>query len=174
MQVKINHVEVENIVKGRSRYSVATVSYSYKGEARQQKLMSFANPDVFKKVQELVGKTVEVELTKNDKGYTEWKSIAEAAGDSEPVSRPGVAGTTRVSGSNYETKEERAARQVLIVKQSSLSAAVEVLKHNAGKDKVDPQAVLDLAQEFTDWVFETNTPAEDANDLASMNSDIPF
>jgi hypothetical protein len=153
MQVTIKNVDVENVVNGRKRYSKATVDYTYNGEPRQQKIMSFANPDVFKKVQELVGQTVEVELTKNDAGYSEWKSINSASGAATTTANS-PANTTRVTGSNYETKEERAARQVLIVKQSSLTAAVATLAPGA-KDALDPDEVIGLAQQYVDWVFET-------------------
>lgn len=156
MLVTIKNVDVEYIAKGRTKYGKATVDYLFKGEARQQKIMSFANPEVFKKVQELVGQDVEVELAKNDAGYSEWKSI-QSAGTADTTTTDGgaKAPVNRVSGSNYETKEERAARQVLIVKQSSLSAAVATLSPGA-KGALDPKAVIETAQEYADWVFETD------------------
>lgn len=149
MQVTIKNVDVENVRNGRKQYSKATVDYLFKGESRQQKIMSFANPEVFKLVQEMVGQEVEVELTKNDAGYSEWKSITPAGQAPSNASGGAAAPATRVSGSNYETKDERAARQVLIVKQSSLGTAVEAL----GPGKA-PDEYLDLAGVFTDWVFE--------------------
>lgn len=153
MQIVIKNVEVENVVKGKSRYSKAKVDYTWNGEFRNQNIMSFSNPDVFKKVQELVGQTVEVEVGKNEAGYSEWRSISAVGGATgAPAASPGTAATTRVTGSNYETKEERAARQVLIVKQSSLSAAVATLSPGA-KAPLDPNAVKALAQDFADWVF---------------------
>lgn len=133
--------------------------------------MSFTNPDVFKKVQELTGQTVDVELTKNDKGYTEWKSVNVGASSSVGATAPQSSNaTTRVSGSNYETKEERAARQVLIVKQSSLSNAVAILATGA-KTTPKTDEVIKLAQELADWVFETD---KDDGSIADMSDDIPF
>lgn len=175
MQVTIKNVDVENVAKGKSRYSKATVDYTYNGQLRQQKIMSFANPDVFKKVQELVGQTVEVETGKNESGFSEWKSI-QALSDGSVSSggsanRGASATTTRVSGSNYETKEERAARQVLIVKQSSLSAAVATLSPGA-KGALDPRAVIDLAQQYTDWVFEK--PKLDEGDEFNNSDPLEF
>jgi hypothetical protein len=128
--------------------------------------MSFKNPEIFKKVQEMIGQTVEVESVK-DGDYWNWKSVSttESAGTSGAVSSPTPA--TRVTGSNYETREERAKRQVLIVKQSSLSAAVATLTPGA-KAALDPQAVMDLAQKFADWVFEEDLSIE------SMSNDIPY
>jgi len=36
MKIKIVNVDIENVVKGKSRYSKATVAYLYNGEARTQ------------------------------------------------------------------------------------------------------------------------------------------
>lgn len=160
--------------EGRKKWGKAQVEYTYNGEARKQNVMSFTNPDVFKKVQELEGQAVEVELTKNEKGYNEWKSIqvqsagsASSGGSGSPAAS---ATTTRVSGSNYETKEERAARQVLIVKQSSLSTAAEILSVGA-KTPPAKESVTELAQYFTDWVFNKE---DDDGSIAAMKDDIPF
>jgi hypothetical protein len=154
MQVKILNVDVENVVKGKSRYSVATVAYIFNGEARTQKIMSFANPDVFKKVPDLVGQEVEVTVTKNDGGYNQWSAIGDV-GASAPVAAPSSGSTappaTRVTGSNYETPAERAAKQVYIVKQSSINAAIALAGHN--KEKTTPEDVVKNAQFFVDYVF---------------------
>jgi hypothetical protein len=158
MQVNIVNVNVENVVKGRSRYSKATVQYTWNGEARSQSIMSFSNPSVFKEVQELVGQTVEVETGKNDAGFTEWRSIkrvGDAGSAQQGVPAATGAPATRVSGSNYETRDERAARQVLIVRQSSLGAAVESLTPGA-KAALDPKAVIEVAKQFEEYVFATN------------------
>ena len=53
--------------------------------------------------------------------------------------------------STYETPEERAARQRLIVRQSCLSNAVETLK--VDKKGVDPTEALKLAERYVGWVF---------------------
>jgi hypothetical protein len=169
MQVIIKNVDVQWNGTGAKRWAKAAVEYTYNGEARKQNVMSFSNPDVFKKVQELTGQTVEVELTKNDKGYSEWKSIS--IGTASAAGPSGTApATTRVTGSNYETKEERAARQVLIVKQSSLSNAVGLLTTGA-KTPPAKDDVLALAQDFTDWVL---AKPEDKSGFDNMSDDIPF
>lgn len=170
MQVQIRNVNVEWVGEGRKKYGKATVEYSYNGEARRQNVMSFTNPDVFKKVQELTGQTVEVEVGKNDKGYSEWRSVSVSGNSGSGSAQPPAATATRVSGSNYETKEERAARQVLIVKQSSLSSAISTLTPGA-KAALDANAVLELAQKYADWVFEQ---PKDASGFDTMDNDLPF
>lgn len=169
MQVQIRNVNVEWAGEGRKKYGKATVEYTHNGEARRQNVMSFSNPDVFKKVQELTGQTVEVEVGKNDKGYSEWRSVTVGASNASNAPSPAATGTTRVSGSNYETKEERAARQVLIVKQSSLSSAVATLSPGA-KAALEPNVVLELAQKYADWVFEKPS----LGGVEEMSDDIPF
>lgn len=76
MQFNIVDVSVETIARGKAKYSIATVAYTYNGEQRSKKIMSFANPSVFKAVQEMIGNTVEVQVGKNEQGYDEWKSIS--------------------------------------------------------------------------------------------------
>jgi len=159
LKIKILDVAVENIVKGKSRYSKAAVTYTYNGEARTQNIMSFTNPAIFKAVQEKVGQEVEITITKNAAGYNEWASLDDIG---SPASAPAPQGaptpssapaTTRVTGSNYETPTERAAKQVFIVKQSSISAAINLATSN--KEKATPDEIIAVAQQFVDYVFET-------------------
>lgn len=143
-------------------YQKAVVIYTYNGEPRKQTIVSFSNPGIFKQIQELQqGQEIEVDVIKNAGGFNEWKSIA--TGDSAPAANKGTptnaAGVTKVTGSNHESKEERAARQVLIVKQSSLSAAVASLTPGA-KAPLDPDQVMAIAQNYVDWVF-----AQDEEDV---------
>lgn len=152
MQVKILNVDVENVVKGKSRYSVATVAYMSGGEARTQKIMSFANPDVFKKVQELVGQETNVTVTKNDGGYNQWSAIGADAGQAPAAPTTGAPAATTRTGSTYETPAERAAKQVYIVKQSSISAAIALVANN--ENKYSPSEIIDIAQVFVDYVFD--------------------
>lgn len=163
MQVKIVSVSIEHVKQGKKDYSKAEVIYTFNGQARTQKLISFANPAVFAIVQEweneLPEGEVNIEVGKNDAGYNEWRSInasgaapnAGSGSQTTPVSSaPKTA--TYAGGRDFETAMERAARQVLIVKQSSLTAALKQLEGaNADKDEV-----IELAQFFADWVFEGN------------------
>ena len=161
VRIKLGEVTVENIKKGRNQYSAATVNYTYNGEARQKKLMSFANPAVFKEIQEFpVGATLDVTITKNDQGYDQWAKV-EAVDAAKPAAAP-TGG--RVTGSNYETPDERAKRQVLIVRQSCLAQSVAY--HNG---EADEDAILKTAQVFADWVFDTEPEVP----LIDMMDDVP-
>lgn len=167
MQIQIKSVDIDWQGAGAKKWGKATVSYTQNGQDKKQTLVSFKNPDVFKKVQEFVNQTVEVDSKKNGE-YWEWVSIS--ASDAPAPSATGTGtptSATRVSGSNYETKEERAARQVLIVKQSSLSSAVATLSPGA-KSALDPKAVVETAQMYSDWIFNVD------KSVAGMDDDIPF
>jgi hypothetical protein len=91
--------------------------------------------------------------------YNEVMAVGkgEAESDNLPIpSRPeGKPATSSVTvKSNYETAEERAARQRLIVRQSSLSNALQYFEITKAKPTVDE--VTDLAESFTKFIFETN------------------
>lgn len=164
MQVQIKDVNVEWNGSGNKRWGKAVVEYSFNGKDRKQNVMSFLNPEVFKQVQTLVGQTVNVETTKNEKGYDEWKSVSVG----ETSSTPSAAATNTKSAGNWETKEERAYRQVLIVKQNGLTNAVASLTPGA-KTPPATEEVLKRAQEYVDWVLDQDDDIQDNN-----LEDIPF
>jgi hypothetical protein len=82
--------------------------------------------------------------------------------------------TTRVSGSNYETKDERAARQVMIVRQSSLSNAIATLNIKGTKDLTESpsSAVIALAKLYEGFVL--GEVANGAMDITDLADDIPL
>ena len=152
MQIQIQSVDIEQIVKGKSKYSKAQVAYSYNGEPRTQNIMSFVNPAVFAIVQGWASNgiptdKVEVTLTKNAAGYNEWAGIG---GSVAPAT--GSPSQTKTQPSSYPTPNERAATQVYIVKQSSIASAIKLLK----SDNTHPSAeeVIAEAQKFVDYVME--------------------
>jgi hypothetical protein len=61
-------------------------------------------------------------------------------------------GSTRVVGSNYETKEERQVRQIMIVRQSSLGHAVATFAVG-GKTAPTPEAVIEVAKMYEQYVL---------------------
>lgn len=72
--------------------------------------------------------------------------------------------------SNYETPEERAARQILIVRQSSLSSAIALLALDPSEYIPGASDVIAIAEEFEAYVFgeqqnkgETDADADNVN-----------
>lgn len=158
MRVNIVNCEIEVGKPGPKGWSRAKVTYLLNGESKWINVMSFSNPAVYKAVQNHIGEEVEVTVTKNAKGYDEWAAVSPAGNSTgaAPVLASGTqpaAPATRVTGSNYETPAERARRQVLIVRQSSLTAALAFLKETRG-DAFNTNEVKEVAQEFVDFVFD--------------------
>jgi len=159
----------------RGQYQSLEVSYkNEQGQVQGKKIMSFANPAVFKSIQEFTkGDRLDVETFKDDNGYWQWKSVSlegEGPVATAQVGTPAKAGT-KVVGSNYETSDERARRQVLIVRQSSLSNAVDIL--SVGAKSLDKAAVLSLAEELEQWVLRTDV-VKGLGGIDEMDSDIPY
>jgi hypothetical protein len=84
-----------------------------------------------------VGQIIDYEITTNDKGYSNIKF----QGD-KPAFSP---------KSNYVPKDpvEEAKRQAMIVRQSSLKAATDLVCHA----KIDIDNILVMSQLFTDWAI---------------------
>ena len=183
MQIQIIDVGTPNTIAGKNGRSYQSIEVTYKddsGKVGSKKLMSFSNPTVFKTITTLnKGDAVNVTTEKDQNGYWQWTAVNQ--GGAAPMVQTQSTGTgtstssTRVTGSNYETKEERAARQELIVRQSSLSAAVSIL--TVGAKTVDKEAVKTLAQELSDWVFQkdnTKSVTDIDAELEEFKDDIPY
>lgn len=82
--------------------------------------------------------------------------------------------------STYETPEERARRQVLIVRQSSISSAVEFVNGLSKTAEHTPEKVVEVARIFESFVMGTDEAGmETARSLATkalveMEDNIPF
>lgn len=170
MQITVIDVGAPNTHAAKNGRTYQSLEVTYKndqGQAQSKKLMSFANPQVFKAAQEWIkGSVVTVTTEKDANGYWQW--IGLGGGDSivAESKSANTGNTTRVTGSNYETKEERAARQILIVRQSSLSSAVELL--GTGKSVAD---VISTAKQFEAYVFGASQGIDAINEL---EDDIPL
>lgn len=181
MQIKVKHVDVETVkgVGKKADYQKAEVIYD-NGQYTNQtfKLMSFSNPDVFKTVSKASkGDQFDVEVTKNAAGFNQWVAIKPLDGD-ENVEQPSTGSVVRAASSSstavsrpstYETAEERAVRQRLIVRQSSITSAIATL--SVGSKGLDADAVMKLAEEYVEFVFEKVSLFDEPNDL---DTDLPF
>lgn len=172
-KIVIQDFAVETITKGRNSYEKGVVTYTFNGVNKTQTIMSFANPAVFKEIKNTPsGTTLVVEVTKNDKGYDQWSSVTRDGATTQATVAAGSTGaTTRIAGSNYETPEERKQRQLFIIRQSSISNAIELLSVGA---KVPPKTsdVLGTAQEFVDFVYGIDAALSPQADEATK--DVPY
>jgi hypothetical protein len=176
MQITVIDVGAPNTHAAKNGRSYQSMEVTYKneqGQTQSKKLMSFSNPDVFKQAKDWQkGDNVNVNMTKDDAGYWQWVSIGEpgSASASPPQAYSGKpqASATRVTGSNYETPEERAKKQVYIVRQSSISSAIDLLKSNDNDVKVEN--VLSVAKQLEEYVFGKQAGVDAIN---NMQDDIP-
>jgi hypothetical protein len=164
LKVNIQDVTVSTVTKGRNSYQVAEVVYSNdRGENKTKKIMSFSNPAVFAVVSK--GAKGWHDTESDGAPYYNWTSIKPAGGDDQQAAP--AAAKSGVVKSTYETAEERKVKQLYIIRQSSISNAIDYLKavHKEDEPAWNVNDVLNVAQEFVDFVYGT----EEA--LASMDSE---
>lgn len=158
---------------------VAYKNLTREGKIEGKKIMPFQNPDVHANLQKAtMGQVFEVTTVKEGE-YWQWSNVQEVAkgGNVEPQTSAASSGYaskgTPSPKSTYETPEERAARQRLIVRQSCLSNAVETLK--VDKKGVDPTEALKLAERYVGWVFgeEAKVDVPDVG-FDYMEDDVPM
>lgn len=162
-------VSIITVPTAKGSYQKADVAYknlSFQGKVEGKIVMSFgATAKGFKALAEAQpGETYEVEVVKNAAGYNDWVSLSKAGAgstNSNSTSVPSVSpiGAMRGTGaasaparSTYETPEERAKKQVYIVRQSSISNAIAILSLGA-KAPLKSGDVIALAKELEAAVF---------------------
>lgn len=186
---------IHNPVTGGKGYYSIEVAYKSEGKVQGQRLMDFTNKEIYVFAQQLVpGKTYTVKKEKNAKGYWQWVEIVEGSATVSDSSNKEVTEgnslgsgesrkqTGRVTGSNYETPEERAKRraidmlkQRIITRQSSVGYALEAIKL-FGNGVVSLEDLFKMAEEINNFVWkEEKTRASEAKrDLSTIEEDIPF
>jgi hypothetical protein len=145
--MRLEVVKLDPIVK-EAKYTHYTLHYKNDGKDFKRKLVSFSTGkvpyDAFKTAKS--GDKYDVKLEKDDNGNWNWVEVIKVEGN-EAMSKDG---TTGKSG-NWETAEERARRQVLIVRQSCLAQAIALSPYlttsEIGED------VLKRAERFEEWVM---------------------
>jgi hypothetical protein len=147
-----------------------TYSDDRSGDIKAQKfhenVMKYS-PEVAKGLNTLV-KDDEFTMVKEKKeGSDFWNAISISKGRDTGVVNTaaptaGKAAPTKPFVSTYETKEERAIRQRLIVAQSSLSTAIGCL---SDKDKLSEKKVFATAENIFQWVMTHKEEVVDGNDV---------
>lgn len=167
---------VTTVPTAKGSYQVCELAFknkSFQNKVEGKKIMSFAEKEAFAALSSApTGSVFTVFRAKDDKGYWKWNSVTPGEGVEE-VSAPAAssAGFKASLKSTYETPEERAARQVMIAKQSSLERAIKLFELQGNK-KASVLDVIAVAQQFVDYVVG-KTAALDA-DSVGINDDVPF
>ena len=148
-------------------YEVVEVTYknkSFQDKVEAKKHNQFGDKNVFNTLKSAsAGDVFTIERKKDDAGYWQWIGITSGSGGSSSSSASAPSSTSKPSvtpapKSNYETAEERAKRQIYIIRQSSISSAIEMLKTDKKSPSVDE--VLGVAKVFEDYVFGLNLDAD--------------
>jgi hypothetical protein len=149
--IEIINVKVEN----KGKYRAAIVNHkTADGKVDSKPIMSFTYKDVFATLSTAQqGDKFEVDSQKiknekDGKEYWTWVAVT-------PMGKSGEVTTNKVAQSvrsSYETPEERAARQVYIVRQSSISAAIALAEVNKAKGAT-VEEIIQVAKTFEDYVF---------------------
>lgn len=172
MRITIIDVSIEKKPGKGGGYNQAEVTYKNdRDETKQKKIMSFANPAVFDVLQS-AKKGDQFEVTTAKQGeFVNWTAAVPFTGKVDAPPEAILKASASLGRSNYETTEERASRQRLIVRQSSLSNAIEILTTGA-KSAPDKDSVFALAEQLAEWVYKKPDLFDQPNDVG--NDDIPF
>ena len=162
MIIKIIAVSGPEAVK---KYFTLEVNYKDEnGKVAGKKLMSFTFPTVFNTLKAAqAGESYEVKTVKNDAGYWDWTEVRKLE-EGEVVKLSATQQFAASSSDRYETKEERAYRQQLIVRQSSLSNAVQTLA--VGAKAIKAEEVIALASQYEQWVYDGNTSTQEEAEVS--------
>lgn len=159
-------------------YQVLDITYKdldY-NKVAQKKLFSFgAQKDAYDSlITAAPGDFYNIAVTKNDKGYNDWIKVDQIT---EADVKQGGTKSMPTQGkpaprSNFETPEERANRQILIVRQSSISSAVAMLTPGA-KSAISIEEVLKTAKALEDYVFDVGPkPDKEVPNIVDLENDL--
>ena len=127
------------------------------GKIKGMKIFGFGDhKDVFDVASKLVpGDVCEAQFRQNDKGYWEFSKLTPTGAKEAVAKAETAAGPAR---GNWETPEERAAKQVMIVRQSSLSNAIALCAAQQPKGvEAGVDGILELARMFEAYVLDKPT-----------------
>lgn len=143
-------MRIEIMTKGEvvkeAKYSYFELFYKKDGKAdKPKKIMSFNDEFNILKDAE-AGTEYDVDLTKDDNGYWQWKNVRIAGTAAPAGSGAATTGGSTGKAGNWETSDERARRQILIVRQSCLAQAVAL-------GALEQEDAVKKAAFFEEWVL---------------------
>lgn len=184
MQIEIIAVVTETKKNARGGiYNEAVITFknkTFQDKIETKKLLDFASKEVYPILsQAKFGEVYDIIKTKDEQGFWQWVGINYSNAkqfapqpEGNPVNNKAPSVTPK---STYETAEERAARQVMIVRQSSLANAVSLLAANGGK-KNTVEEVIAVAKLFENYVLDKNQVSDKNTNSFSdiLEDDISF
>jgi len=160
--MKIRVVKTEVTDKGKYKLLKVTFRNLETNKVMSQNCPSFAHPDVFNTLKDTPSDSVFEIKVEKEGDYFNWVQATPSEAPAADAATPAVTGTGRAgtsSGRTWETAEERALRQILIVRQSSMTTANAALLY-ADRQTIDN--LFQLAEKIEAWVFR-NLKAADAD-----------
>lgn len=160
MRINILSVTIETVPTAKGSYQKASVAYKDdKGKVTGKNIVSFVYPKVWEQISKAVGGDI-FDVT-NEKIGENWAwTVVTKVTEDTPLPAKNTGATNGVVGkSTYETPEERAKKQVYIVRQSSISSAIAYATGVKAVKTVDE--LLAIAKMFEGYVFNN---VEDAKD----------
>jgi len=176
LQIKIVSLDAElRTAKNGKTYKALTVVYKGdSGKIENKLLLPFGDNERTAKIlaEAEIGSVWDVTPVKNASGYWDWPTVTPSSGAlvSAPSASPAT-GRSAPAENRFETAEERAKKQVYIVRQSSISAAVATLTAGV-KTPPDPKQVIETAKQYEAYVFDTNVEDVVASPAKGSLSDL--
>lgn len=125
---------------------------SFQDKVEGKKVMPFGNKEVFETLKNSEkGDIFYLGRTKNADGFWDWDKISQIPNESKEVGHQETSAKSAPAASKsqpWETPEDRAKKQLYIIRQSSLTNAVNTLVGN-----VNPEDVKFTAQNYIDFVL---------------------
>ena len=128
---------------------------SFQDKVEGKKVIPFGNKEVFDILKNAEkGDVFFIGRTKNADGFWDWDKISEVPNNQEAYNeevghkQSTKAAPTASKTTPWETPEDRARKQIYIIRQSSLTNAVNTLVGN-----VNPEDVKSTAQNYIDFVL---------------------
>lgn len=178
IQIEIVNVSTPVFVKtAKGGYNQIEVAYKQDGKVTGKKLLDFASPQAYNGLKGAAsGSVFLVETSKNAAGYIQWDQVSSSgvssgntgdaqgsAGPSEQGAGPVNAGVSsgrgtgfagKAMGSTYETPEERAVRQSIIVRQAAVNTAIEFHKTQTTEESPTLDEVLSTSRKLVTFYLD--------------------
>ena len=137
---------------------------SFQDKVEGKKVMPFGNKEVFDTLKSAnKGDIFYIGRTKNTEGFWDWDKISTESnsGYKEEVGHPisKSPASKPATNNSWESTEERAKKQIYIIRQSSLTNAVNTLVGN-----INPEDVKVTANNYIDFVLGIDNQVEPSED----------
>ena len=179
MFIEIVNVAASTVPTQNGSYQKLEVAYkTADGKVQGKPLVSYKYPEVFALLSKANrGDKFDVKAVKDGK-FWNWEAAVPTSGEaptSSQITRSAGSGSVggRVTGSNYETPEEREWNRTRIIRQSGINAAIALLDVR-GEKKTDAREVIEIAKIFETFVNHKDVKQEAIKAIQELNDDIPF